>query len=53
MWSKDPWDIPIVSIRNKHTEGEMIKILTWSIISEKTLANKKKTKEWYRFIFWI
>ena len=42
MWSNDPWDIPIVSIRNKQITGEIIKFLFWSIINEKVLANKKK-----------
>ena len=34
-----------VSINSKQIAGEIIRFLLWSIIIEKMLANKKKTRE--------
>ena len=53
MLSKDPWDTPIVKINNKHINGEILKLFNLKIVIEKMFENKKKIKEWVRFIFFI
>ena len=53
MWSKDPWDTPIVKISSKHINGEILKLFILKIIKEKIADNKKKIKEWFRLIFLI
>ena len=45
MWSKDPWDTPIVKINNKHINGEILKFFNLKIIKEKIIENRKKIKE--------
>ena len=51
--SSDPWEIPILKIKNKQINGETVKLLNLKVIKEKTLQNKKKIKEWLKFIFLI
>ena len=53
IWSKDPWDIPIIRISNKQTNGDIIEISTFKNINEKILQNKKNIKEWLKQIFFI
>ena len=45
IWSKDPWDTPIVKISSKHINGETLKLFILKIIKEKIHDNKKKIKE--------
>ena len=53
IWSKDQWDIPIIRISNKQTNGDIIEISTFKNINEKILQNKKNIKEWLKQIFFI
>ena len=46
MWSNDPWEIPIVSISIKQINGEIIKLLFWSRITEEIFTSKKNINEW-------
>ena len=53
MLSSEPWDIPILKIKNKQISGEIVKLLILKIIKEKKLQNKKKINEWLKFILLI
>ena len=53
MWSRDPWDTPRTKIRNKQIRGEIEKFLALKEIKEIILENKKKIKEWFKFILFI
>ena len=43
--------MPILKIKNKQTNGEILKLLILKVTNEKTLQSKKKMKERMKFIF--
>ena len=45
--------MPILIINNKQINGEIAKSLITKVIKEKMLQNKKKIKEWFKFILFI
>ena len=51
--SREPWDTPILKINKKQINGDIVRLLLTNIINEKILQNKKKIKEWLKFIFLI
>ena len=53
MWSKEPWDIPMVKIRIKHKIVEILKVLNLNDKIEIMLIKTKKINEWFKFIFLI
>ena len=53
MWSSDPWDTPMIKINAKQMSGEMVKFLNLKKTNDDILQNKKKIKEWLKFIFLI
>ena len=53
MWSKAPWDTPMIKINSKQIGVEIIKSFNFKTNNEKKLQNKKKIKEWFKFIFII
>ena len=43
----------MIKINNKQINGEIVKEEILNAIIEKILQNKKKIKEWFKFIFLI
>ena len=44
MWSKEPWDIPIVKIKNRETINKLL-VLKYSK-ADNNIQKLKKIKEW-------
>ena len=51
--SSEPWETPIIKIKNKQINGEIVKYVILKDIIEKILQSKKNIKEWFKFIFLI
>ena len=51
--SSEPWETPMIRIKNKQINGEIEIKVNLNAIIEKILQNKKKIKEWFKFIFLI
>ena len=43
----------MIKIKNKQINGEILNCMILNVIIEKILQNKKKIKEWFKFIFLI
>ena len=43
----------MIKIKNKQINGEILNCMILNDIIEKILQNKKKIKEWFKFIFLI